>query len=272
MAKFISEKKVKAIGGGIHDLMLDFVSFVSFVGESTSACLEVIRHPRKMRWRETLYYMNGCGPNGMPIVVMICLLMGIVLAYQSGIQLSNYGGETFLPMIIGCTIVRELGPLMVAIVATGRNASSFAAEIGTMKISEELDAMKTMGVRPARFLVVPKMFAMLAMLPLLTVIGDMTGILGGALIGNAELGIPFGSYLDLTRQDVSVKYFFEGLVKSVVFAWIITIVGCWRGFRTGNDSVAVGRSTTSAVVLSILLVVVMDTVLAKVFAELYGWR
>ncbi len=271
MAKLGPKEKVTELGGRTHSVLQAFVSFVSFVGESTAALFESLSRPKRMRWRETLYYMNGCGPNGAPIVIMICLLMGVVLAYQSGIQLSAYGGETFLPMLIGCTIARELGPLMVAVVATGRNASAFAAEIGTMKISEELDAMVTMGLRPARFLVVPKMLAMLLMLPLLTVIGDMAGIFGGALIGYAELGIPFETYFNLTRQDVEVKYFFEGLIKSVVFAWIITIVGCWRGFRTGNDAVAVGRSTTTAVVLSILLVVVMDTVLAKVFAELYGW-
>ena len=247
----------------------EVISLISFVGDVTAALWEGICHPKRLRWKDFLFYMNTCGPDGVPITIMISALMGVVLAYQAEVQSHKYGADNFLPMVIGCTILRELGPLMVAIVATGRSGSSFAAEIGTMKISEELDALRTMGIRPSRFLVVPKMWAMLLVLPLLTAIGDFVGCAGGYMVLKSELGMPLDVFLRLTRQGVAVKYFFEGILKSVVFAYIITVTGCWRGFRTGNDAIAVGRSTTSAVVTSILFIVLADSFLAKLFTMFY---
>jgi phospholipid/cholesterol/gamma-HCH transport system permease protein len=259
-------------GGMVYQLKEEIVSLISFLGDVTAAMWEGIRHPKRIRWRDVLFYMNTCGPDGLPITIMISGLMGVVLAYQAEVQSHKYGADNFLPMVIGCTILRELGPLMVAIVATGRSGSSFAAEIGTMKISEELDALRTMGIRPARFLVVPKMWAMLLMLPLLTAIGDFVGCAGGYMVMKTELGMPLDVFLRLTRQGVAVKYFIEGILKSVAFAYIITVTGCWRGFRTGNDAIAVGRSTTSAVVTSILFIVLADAFLAKLFTVFYGWQ
>lgn len=259
-------------GETIYQLKEETVSLIAFLGDMAAAIWECILHPKRLRWKDFLFYMNNCGPDGLPITIMINALMGVVLAYQAEVQSHKYGADNFLPMVIGCTILRELGPLMVAIVATGRNGSAFAAEIGTMKISEELDALRTMGIRPARFLVVPKMWAMLLMLPLLTVVGDCVGCAGGYLVLSSEIGMPLDVFLRLTRQGVAVKYFFEGILKSFVFAGIITTVGCWRGFRTGNDAIAVGRSTTSAVVISILFIVLADTFLAKVFTVFYGWE
>ena len=256
----------------ICQLRDETVSLISFIGETTAALWEGIRHPKRLRGKDFLFYMNSCGPDGLPITIMICALMGIVLAYQAEAQSHKYGADNFLPMVVGCTILRELGPLMVAIVATGRSGSAFAAEIGTMKLSEELDALRTMGIRPARFLVVPKIWAMLLMLPLLTIIGDFVGCAGGYLVMKAEIGMPLDAFLRLTRQGVAVKYFIEGILKSVVFAYIITVTGCWRGFRTGNDAIAVGRSTTSAVVTSILFIVLADAFLAKLFAVIYAWK
>ena len=259
-------------GDKAFQLKDEVVSLISFLGDVTAALWEGIRHPKRLRWKDFLFYMNTCGPDGVPITIMISALMGVVLAYQAEVQAHKYGADNFLPMVIGCTILRELGPLMVAIVATGRSGSAFAAEIGTMKISEELDALRTRGIRPARFLVVPKMWAMLFMLPLLTVIGDFVGCAGGYMVMRSELGMPLDVFLRLTRQGVAVKYFIEGVLKSVVFAYIITVTGCWRGFRTGNDAIAVGRSTTSAVVTSILFIVLADAFLAKLFTVFYGWQ
>ena len=259
-------------GNMVLQLKEEAVSLVSFLGDTTAAMWEGICHPKRLRWKDFLFYMNTCGPDGLPITVMISALMGVVLAYQAEVQSHKYGADNFLPMVIGCTILRELGPLMVAIVATGRSGAAFAAEIGTMKISEELDALRTMGIRPARFLVVPKMWAMLLMLPLLTVVGDFVGCGGGYMVMKAELGMPLDVFLRLTRQGVAVKYFVEGILKSIAFAYIITVTGCWRGFRTGNDAIAVGRSTTSAVVTSILFIVLADAFLAKLFTVFYGWQ
>ena len=159
---------------------------------------------------------------------------------------------------------------MVAIVAAGRCGSAFAAEIGTMKIAEELDALTTMGINPVRFLVVPKVIAMLAAVPALTVMGDVLGIVGGLIVSNLELAMPVSQYMQITQDEVSLKYFFEGLSKSFFFAAEIAVVGAWCGFNTGSDSVAVGRSTTKAVVIGILLIIFTDAVMAKIFAVLYG--
>ena len=269
MKKFF--EKVIQCGEMVIQLRDEIVSLISFLGDTAAAMWEGLCHPKRLRWKDFLFYMNTCGPDGLPITVMISALMGVVLAYQAEVQSHKYGADNFLPMVIGCTILRELGPLMVAIVATGRSGSAFAAEIGTMKISEELDALRTMGIRPARFLVVPKMWAMLLMLPLLTVVGDCVGCAGGYMVLKSEIDMPLDVFLRLTRQGVAVKYFIEGVLKSVVFAGIITITGCWRGFRTGNDAIAVGRSTTSAVVTSILFIVLADAFLAKLFTVFYGW-
>ena len=233
-------------GETIYQLKEETVSLIAFLGDMAAAIWECILHPKRLRWKDFLFYMNNCGPDGLPITIMINALMGVVLAYQAEVQSHKYGADNFLPMVIGCTILRELGPLMVAIVATGRNGSAF--------------------------LVVPKMWAMLLMLPLLTVVGDCVGCAGGYLVLSSEIGMPLDVFLQLTRQGVAVKYFFEGILKSFVFAGIITTVGCWRGFRTGNDAIAVGRSTTSAVVISILFIVLADTFLAKMFTVFYGWQ
>ena len=245
------------------------LSLISFIGEAVSACADAVRRPRKIRWRETLFYMNMCGSDGLPITALICFLTGIILGYQCAVQMHKYGADSFLPGLVGCSVVRELGPMMVAIVATGRAGSAFAAEIGTMKVSEEIDAMRTMGFLPERFLVIPKLIAMALTIPMLTTIGDVMGILGGMIVGHASLGMPVQTYYQQTIEWVAPEYFFESIFKSVVFAVVITLTGCWRGFRAGNDAIAVGKATTSAVVISILFIILCDTFLAHVFNTIF---
>lgn len=262
-------RQLERIGTGTESLMTLFRNFVAFTGAVTAAQISAVCHPRKIRWGDTVSCMVRCGVEGLPVTILICFLMGVILAYQSAIQMERYGADLLLPVLVGCSIVRELGPLIVAIVAAGRSGSAFAAEIGTMKISEELNALTTMGLDPIRFLCVPKFIAMFLMLPLLTVAGDFFGIIGGYCIGAAELDISLDNYLRVTREWVALEYVFEGLFKSLVFAQIIALVGCWCGLRTGNDSIAVGRSTTGAVVNGILGIIIADAFLAKIFAVLY---
>ena len=244
--------------------------FVEFLGTTATAIGEAFANPRKIRWKDTFYYMVSAGVDALPVTVLICFLTGVILGYQSAIQMKKYGADAFLPALVGCSMVRELGPLMTAVVVTGRSGSAFAAEIGTMKISEELDAMKVMGLSLPRFLLIPKLIAMLAMVPLLTVIGDFVGVLGGFAVGYTELDMSVTSYLRITQEWVAPKYLAEGIIKSGVFAFIITTVGCWRGFETGKDALAVGKSTTSSVVASILLIVLADAAMAKMAAVIFG--
>ncbi|MBO7147348.1 MAG: ABC transporter permease [Lentisphaeria bacterium] len=250
----------------------EVLTFITFLGELSSAVWNAIRHPSRIRWKDTFYYMNVCGADGLPITMLICFLSGVIIGYQAAVQLQKYGAETFLPGLVGCTVVRELAPVMVAVIATGRAGSAFAAEIGTMKVSEEVDAMITMGIEPARFLVIPKLIAMITMLPMLTVFGDIAGILGGWAVGIFQLNMPLDVYYQTTVGWVKYKYFLESIFKSMIFAYVITTIGCWRGLRTGSGAVAVGKATTSTVVICILMIVVVDAILACFFNTIFFTR
>ncbi len=258
-------KLISQIGDAAVNAARDSVHLITFTGETISEFFSALRRPRLIRRKETLYYMNLCGANAFPISSLICLLMGLILGYQSAVQMHKYGADSFLPMLVGCSIVRELGPLMVAVVATGRAGSAFAAEIATMKSTEEINALLTMGFSPWRFLVIPKMLAMVCMMPLLTLFGDLFGIIGGMSVGVFELDMPMSSYYMQTVNWVPLKFFVESFIKSIVFAVIITGISCMRGFDAKEDSLGVGRATTSAVVTSIIWIILADTLMARMF-------
>ena len=240
------------IGDAGFKVIADTGQLIAFIGETVYELYKALCHPKRIRKKETLYYMNLCGANAFPISVMICLLMGLILGYQSAVQMHKYGADTFLPALVGCSVVRELGPMMVAVIAAGRAGSAFAAEIATMKSSEEINAMITMGFSPWRFLVIPKLISMICMMPLITFFGDIFGIIGGMLVGTIELQMPLHAYYLQTVYWVPPRFFVESIVKSVVFAVIITGICCMRGFNAGQDSLGVGKATTSSVVTSII--------------------
>lgn len=253
------------VGSKAYYLLNFAKEMLAFIGETTVAFGSCLRHPTKIRRRETLYYMNMCGYDALPIVFLICYLMGLILGIQAAFILKEWGTEVLMADMIGLIIVKELGPIMVAIVATGRSGSAFAAEIGTMKVNEEVDAMTTMGLVASRFLVVPKLLAMLVTMPLLTVFGNLAGIIGGFTIGFFTLNIPAITYYQRTVEAVSVINFCEGIVKTVCFAVLITIIGCFSGFQAENDAQSVGRSATSAVVRGIFVIIVCDAILSIIF-------
>ncbi|OGV48779.1 MAG: hypothetical protein A2X49_13800 [Lentisphaerae bacterium GWF2_52_8] len=245
-------------------------SMVSFVGELSIALAYAVLHPRKIRWRETLYYMDMCGSGALPICALICFLMGLILGFQGALQLHKYGGDIFLADFVAVLIVKEMGPLMIAVISTGRAGSAFAAEIGTMKVSEEIDAMLTMGFVPSRFLVIPKIIALVTVLPLLTIFGDLVGIVGGFIVGYTRLELPLSAYYNRTLISITPMYFAEGLIKSVVYAFIIAAVGCMRGFESDKDAQGVGRAATSAVVTSVFFLAVADAIFAVIFGVIIG--
>ncbi len=238
---------------------------IAFLGEAAHASWEAICSPRKIRWKETLKCINMCGFDGLPIVIMICFLMGLVLGINAAIILSQWGTEIYMADMIGLSIVKELGPIMVAVIGTGRCGSAFAAEIGTMKINEEVDALSTMGLSPSRFLIIPKLIAMLFVTPFLAIFGNFAGIIGGFSVGYFQLDIPAVTYYNRTVQIINMTNFSEGIVKSIVFALLITLIGCMRGFEASNDAQSVGRATTSAVVTTTFAVIISDTLLTLVF-------
>jgi phospholipid/cholesterol/gamma-HCH transport system permease protein len=193
--------------------------------------------------------------------------MGIILAFQGAVQLSKVGTDIYLADAVGLSIVKELGPLMVAMISTGRAGSAFAAEIGTMKVGDEINAMTTFGFIPARFLFVPKFIAMILVMPLLTIFGDIIGILGGLVVGYFKLEIPIVAYFNRTIKVIQLHNIGESITKSIVFVIIITVTGCICGFESKNDAQGVGRSTTTAVVVSIFTIVIADAFLTYIFSQ-----
>jgi phospholipid/cholesterol/gamma-HCH transport system permease protein len=225
---------------------------------------------RPLRLGRAIHQAMAVGVEALPILSLITFFVGLILALQGAYELRKLGAIQYVASAVAITMTRELGPLMTAIVVIGRSGSAFAAEIGTMKVSEEIDALETMALNPVHFLVTPKFLAMVVMMPCLTVWADLMGILGGALFGVAEAGFTFQSYLRATLDALLLRDVNNGLLKSVMFGMVITAVGCHEGFSTGAGAEAVGRSTTAAVVMSIFLVIVVDLVFTALFYVMGG--
>ena len=256
---------VDKIGTAVEIIAADFYFFVCFLGQLLVATKDIIRHPSKLRIKDMLYYMDLCGSQALPIVLCICYLMGVILGFQFALQAQKVGAEIYVADGVGFSILKELGPFMVAIISTGRAGSAFAAEIGTMKVNEEISALQTMGFSPVGFLVVPKLLAMLLTIPVLIVFGDFAGLLGGFTVGVTMMDLTPVSYIDRTFEVLVPSTLTMGVLKGLVFATIIALIGCMRGFQSKSDAQGVGRATTSAVVTSIFLVVVADAILTRLY-------
>lgn len=245
----------------------DLRKLVGFTGETALAFACILRNPRKLNFRETLFYMDKSGADAIPIVILVCFLMGMILGFQGVMQLGRFGLDSFVSNLVGIAIVRELGPIMVGMICIGRAGSAYAAELGAMKGSEEIDALSTMGLKPVRMLVAPKIVALLVSMPFLTMIGDLAGIGGGVLIGTTMTQMTVYGYLASTVDALVPGNVFESLTKGVVFAFIIAAVGCFRGFEADRDAKGVGAATTSSVVTGILLLVLADFFVTFTFPQ-----
>ena len=237
---------------------------ISFIGSAFLALVHVFIHPRSLRMEETFSCMQKTGVDALPIVSLISFLLGLIMAFMSAVQLKQFGANIYVASLVSLAMVRELGPIMTAIIVAGRSGSAFAAEIGTMKISDEVDALYTMGFDPTRFLVVPKLIASVVVVPLLTLFSDAFAILGGLLVGISMLDLTMSSYMAQTVKTLSLFDFTLGLIKSVVFAVIIAWIGCLRGFQARGGADAVGSATTSAVVSSIFLIILTDSLFSVI--------
>ena len=241
--------------------------FFSFTGELILGLRDAVFHPRRIRWRETWLYMQRSGRDALPIVALISFLMGLITAFQAAIQLTQFGADIYVANLVGLSITRELGPLMTAIIVAGRSGASFAAEIGTMKVSEEVDALAAMGLDRTRFLVTPKVIALVFMLPCLTLFADLVGVLGGLAVAVLGLDLPAQVYFRQMRLYMVMWDVTSGLIKSVVFALLIAGVGCLRGFQATAGAESVGRITTSAIVTSIFAIIAADAVFTMLFHD-----
>jgi len=238
---------------------------LAFVGESAIAMLRLMAQPRRIRWRTTLHNIQTAGFEALPIVGLLSFLMGVVIAYQGADQLQRFGANIFIADLVGLAMLRELSPLLTAIIIDRRSGSAYAAQIGTMKVTEEIDALRTIGVSPQELLVLPKLLALVIALPLLTVYADVTGILGGMIMARSKLDVSFDVFIDRLGDAISLSSFLTGIVKAPVFATIIALVGCFQGFHVGGSADSVGRQTTLSVVQAIFLVIMADALFSVVF-------
>jgi phospholipid/cholesterol/gamma-HCH transport system permease protein len=255
---------VEEIGRSIVDIGRDIYTLIIFVGELAAALARAAIKPRAARWRDTLHIAESVGVNAVPIVALIGFLMGLIMAFQAAIPLGQFGAQIFVANLIGLAILRELGPLMTAIVLAGRSGSAFAAELGTMKVREELDALKTMGLEPVPFLVVPRVIAAVLMTPLLTIFADLVGLIGGAVV-LLSLGFPLITFWNQVQLAVGYSDLLGGLAKSFVFGVLVAAIGCLRGLQTQTGASAVGESTTRAVVSGIILIVIADGLFSVIY-------
>jgi phospholipid/cholesterol/gamma-HCH transport system permease protein len=257
-----------SIGRKAWDDALNAAGFLAFVGESFTILLRSLAQPRRIRWRAILHNVQTAGFDALPITGLLSFLMGIVIAYQGASQLERFGANIFIVDLVGIAMLRELSPLLTAIIVAGRSGSAYTAQIGTMKITEEIDALRTVGVVPQELLVLPKMLALVIALPLLTVYTDIAGVIGGMLMAKSQLDLDFNVFLDRLKSAIVMSTYLTGLSKAPVFAMIIALVGCYRGFETSGGADSVGTQTTLSVVQAIFLVIVTDAIFSIVFNRL----
>jgi len=233
---------------------------LAFLGESVVALARVLKAPARIRWASLFRSLELDGFNAMPITGLLMFLIGVVIAYQGAEQLRKFGTNIFIVDLVGISLLREIAPLIVAIVIAGRSGSAYAAEIGAMKVTEELDAVRTLGISPISLLVLPRMLALVVALPLLTVYADVLGVFGGMLIASGQLNVSFPEFVDRFEEAVALRHFLIGIGKAPFFAIIIALVGCYQGFQIRGGVEDVGRHTTTSVVQSIFLVIVFDAI------------
>ena len=256
------------IGRSVEGFFQQTLALLRFVGETAVAFAGCIIHPARFRWRPILYNIRTAGFDALPIIGLLSFLLGIVVAYQGADQLKKYGASIFVADLVGLSMLREFAPLMTAIIIAGRSGSAYAAQIGTMAVTEEIDAMRTVGIAPLELLVLPKVMALVIALPLLTLFADVLGVFGGMIMAKTQLGISFNEFLDRFVKAVSITSYLVGIGKAPVFAVIISMVGCFQGFRTRGGADSVGRQTTRSVVQSIFLVIVADALFSVAFNAL----
>ncbi|MBK9114121.1 MAG: MlaE family lipid ABC transporter permease subunit [Betaproteobacteria bacterium] len=239
--------------------------YLAFVGESALALLRALRHPRTLRWRPILHNIQTAGVEALPITGLLSFLMGVVIAYQGADQLQRFGANIFVVDLVALAMLRELSPLLTAIIIAGRSGSAYTAQIGTMKVTEEIDALRTIGVGAQELLVLPKVVALVIVMPLLTVYTDITGILGGMVMARTKLDVGFDAFVDRLDEAIQLSSYWTGLAKAPVFAMIVALVGCYRGFQVTGSAESVGAQTTMSVVQAIFLVIVTDALFSIVF-------
>lgn len=267
-----SQKRVeeqKALFDAVGHRAIGYVNTVKsvseFVGENTISSILAILGKARFRTKDLLMLIQRAGPEALPIVALISFLVGLILAFVGAIQLAKYGSEIFVADLVGIAMVREMGAIMVGIVMSGRTGAAFAAELGSMKVNEEISAYRTFGISPMEFLVFPRVLSLVLMFPLLTIFADVIGMLGGLAIGVGMFDISYEQYTNRSIAVLNIIQLSTGIGKSIIFGLIVGIIGCRQGLNCENSSIGVGQATTSAVVQSITWIIVADAIFAVIF-------
>ena len=259
---------IASIGKEAIDKAIQFFSFFDFIGRLASVFCRSILEPKRFHLTSIVNVLDQSGCRSLPIVGLLCFLIGVVLAYQLGMQLKSYGANIFIVYLTGIAILREFGPLITAIILAGRTSSSFTAEIGSMKVNQEIDALLTMGLLPSEFLVIPKIIGLLIVFPLLIFWADIFGVLGSMFMAKVSLGIGYKAFLQEFAANVEIRQLFIGLSKAPVFALIIVLIGCYQGFHVEYSADSVGKKTTKSVVQAIFLIIIADAAFSVLYSML----
>lgn len=259
---------LESFGRGIVDLFAGIGNFLSFVGEGVAATFKVMIKPWNFRFTSFVKQVDIAAIRAIPIIMMLSFLIGLVVAYQSAGYLNKIGGDIFVVDLSVMSVFRELSPMIAAILIAARSASSFTAEIGTMKITEEIDAMRTMGLDPFVFLVLPRVFALILMMPIIIFAADIAGMMGALVVANLHLGISVNEFIDRMYLEISINELYVGLGKSPIYGGIIAIVGCYRGFQVSGSTESIGALTTKSVVSAIFWVIICDACIAIALTKL----
>ncbi|MGG7565456.1 MlaE family lipid ABC transporter permease subunit [Rhodovulum sp. DZ06] len=255
-------------GAGVEAAGRTTLEGFGFFGLVLSRIGRTIVRPGRLRFTSLVHHCGEAGFAAVPIVALMAFMIGVVLAFQGSVQLRNFGAEVFVVDLISVSVLRELGILLTAIIVAGRSGSAFTAAIGSMKVREEIDAMRTLGLDPIEVLALPRALALLLMLPVLGVVANFAGLAGGLLMSWIELGVSPGMFLSRLQENTDVNHMIVGMVKAPVFALLIGVIGCWQGFQVGASSESVGRRTTTSVVMAIFSVIIADALFSIFFAEL----
>ena len=259
---------IQDIGRHAKKLSIDAIGMTAFLGQLFLTFLVCFRHPSKFRIVPIVAIFNRVGLNAVPIISLIAFLIGVVLIYQGAFQLRKFGAEIYTVDLLAISLLREIGILLTAIIVAGRSGSAFAAQLGTMKLNQEIDALKTFGLDPMEVLVVPRVIALVLAMPMLAIIADFIGLAGGAIMSYVTLDITIDQYLEQLLQSFGPSSFWIGIIKAPVFGFIIAMVGCYEGMQVQGGAVSVGTKTTKAVVEAIFLVIVMDAIFSILFTKM----
>ena len=257
------------VGQETLSLMASVGDLLGFIGDALLALGAFLRGRARFRRVEFILLMQECGVQALPIVTLICFLVGAILAFIGAVQLAMFGAQIYVANLVGMAMVLEMGAMMTAIIMAGRTGAAFAAQLGTMTVNEEIDALTTLGLSPMEFLVVPRLLALVTMMPLLTLYGDLLGILGGGLIGVTVLGISPVEYFNQTRAALTLSACAQGLIKGSVYGMLVALAGCLRGMQCGRSAAAVGQAATSAVVTGIVCIITASALLTVIFFRVW---